>query len=418
MPAKKRERVIQQLHPAERERLLGWDLWARPNQLPPPGDWRIWLILAGRGWGKTRTGAEFIVNLATTQPKTSWHIVAPTHADVRGVCVEGSSGLLACLPPSRLKDYNRSLGEITLANGSIIRTFSADQPERLRGPQCHGAWCDELASWRYPMAWDMLMFGLRLGHDPKCAVTTTPKPTKLIRDLMEQPSCAVTRGSSYDNRENLADAFFEEIVKKYEGTRLGRQELNAEILEDVEGALWNQLLIDEARVSSFPDLARVVVAIDPAVTANAESDETGIVCVGLGVDGDCYVLADGSCKLSPDGWAKRSVNMLEEFHGDRIVAEVNNGGDMVERTVRTVSQHAPYRAVRASRGKATRAEPVAALYEQGRVHHAGIFPQLEDQMCSWDPASFDSSPDRVDALVWAITDLVIDAAPAPRVRWM
>jgi phage terminase large subunit-like protein len=394
--------------PPEHKARLRWHLQRRPSQAPPDGDWLVWLILAGRGWGKTRTGAEWLAESALRTAGSRWAVVAPTYADARDTCVEGESGLLAVLPGA-VQQWNRSLGELTLSNGSRIKLFSADEPERLRGPQHHGAWCDEPASWRYGTeAWDQLQFGLRLGDHPRTVVTGTPKPIRLVKTLAERgaPEVVITRGSTFDNAANLAPAALAELRARYEGTRLGRQELYAELLLDTPGALWTQATIDDDRVTQAPTLTRVVTAIDPAVTSGDQSDETGIVTVGVGIDGHAYVLADRSCRLSPDGWARRTVAAHDEFEGDRIVAEVNNGGDLVERVIRTVDAAVPYRAVHASRGKRVRAEPVAALYEQHRVHHVGVFGDLEDQMCGWTPES-GTSPDRMDALVWALTDLML-----------
>lgn len=324
--------------------------------------------------------------------------------------VEGESGILAISPPWARPLYEPSKRRVTWPNGSMVTVYTADEPDRLRGPQHHWAWCDELAAWRYPDAWDMLMFGLRLGSDPRVVVTTTPKPIKLVRDLISSPTTAVTTGSTYENLANLAPAFRDAIISRYEGTRLGRQELLAELLDDVPGALWTRSIIESCRVRETPELVRIVVAIDPAVTSGEDADETGIIVAGLGVDGHGYVLADRSVHLaSPETWARRAVVAYREFTADRIVAEVNNGGEMVELTLRTVDRSVSYRAVHASRGKRVRAEPVAALYEQGRIHHVGAHPTLEDQMCQFVPEGSDISPDRVDALVWAMTDLMLDA---------
>ena len=323
------------------------------------------MLLAGRGFGKTRTGAEFVRAEVEAGRAGRVALVAPTAADARDVMVEGESGLLAICPPSNRPRYEPSKRRVTWDNGAIATLYSADEPERLRGPQHDLAWPDELAAWRYPETWDMLMFGLRLGARPRVVVTTTPRPTRLIRDLLAAPTTVVTRGSTYDNRANLAPAFLEQIVRKYEGTRLGRQELYAEVLDDVPGALWTRAMIEAAEHSGpIPELVRVVVAIDPAVTSGDDSDETGIIVAGIGTDDFVYVLADRTCRMSPDGWATRAVVALDEFSADRIVAEVNNGGDLVEATIRTVRRHAPYRKVHATRGKRVRAEPIAALYEQ------------------------------------------------------
>ncbi|MEI6065554.1 MAG: terminase family protein, partial [Pseudanabaena sp. ELA748] len=349
-------------------------------------------------------------------------LVAATSADVRDVLVEGESGLLAIAPPHARPVYEPSKRRLTWPNGVIATTYSADEPDRLRGPQHDAGWCDELAAWRYPDAWDQLMFGLRLGTDPRVVVTTTPRPTPLVRQLVRSPSTHVTRGSTYDNRANLAPAFFDQIVTRYEGTRLGRQELNAEILDDAPGALWSRAMLDGSRVDRAPlALRRVVVAVDPAVTSTESSDETGIVVAGVGTDGHGYVIADHTGKYSPADWARLAVRLYREHKADRIVAESNQGGDMVAHTIRTVDPGAPVKLVHASRGKRTRAEPVVALYEQGRVHHVGVLAALEDQLCTWDASTSEASPDRLDALVWALTDLVVAhaygepaKAPAPQ----
>lgn len=382
--------------------------WApRPNQQPPVWPWSIWLLLAGRGFGKTRVGAEWTI----AQVKAGFryvNIIGATADDARDVMIEGESGIMAVAQGYWRPHYQPSRRRLVWPNGATSLIFTADEPERLRGKQQEKLWADELGAWRYAEAWDQAMFGLRLGQSPQAVVTTTPRPTAVVKALVarEGQDVAVTRGSSYENRDNLAPAFFDSIVRKYEGTRLGRQELNAEILDDTPGALWRRDLFHPNR--TLPDMARVVVGIDPAVSAHEESDETGIIVAGLGVDGRGYVLADRSCRLSPDGWARRAIAAFDEFKADRIVAEVNNGGDMVEHTLRTIAPRIPYKKVHASRGKQTRAEPVAALYEQGRVDHAGILADLEDELCTWTPED-GRSPDRLDALVWALTELMVGA---------
>jgi phage terminase large subunit-like protein len=406
---------------AEIESLLwDWDANARPNQKRPKGDWRYWLVLAGRGFGKTRTGAE-TVRQWVEEGYRIIHLVAPTSADARDVMVQGESGLVNCFPPGHRPLYEPSKRLITFHNGAIARTFSADEPERLRGPQCEAFWADELCAWRFPEeAWDNLSFGFRLGSDPRGVITTTPKPIKQLKDLMTHPSCVVTRASTYENRVNLAPGFFEDVIRRYEGTRLGRQELNAEVLEDVPGALWTRQLIEASRVGighvKVDTFVRVVVAIDPAVSASDVSDETGIVIAALTRSGHVFVLDDLTCKESPLTWAKIAVNAYVSRRADRIVGEVNNGGDLVEANIRAVAPNVPYRAVRASRGKYVRAEPIAALYEQARVHHVGTFPLLEDQMCSFVPGTDQKSPDRMDALVWAVTELLIDMDQQPSIQ--
>ena len=375
------------------------------------------MLLAGRGFGKTRAGAEFVRVMVKKKRARRIALVAPTALDARSVMVEGESGLLSIGPPHERPSYEPSLHRLTWTNGAVATLFSADEPNRLRGPQHDLAWCDELAAWRYPAAWDMLMFGLRLGQDPRVVVTTTPRPTKLIRELLADPKVVVTRGRTEDNRDHLAPAFLEQIVRRYEGTRLGRQELDGELLDDMPGALWTHGLIDTARVTEAPDLTRIVVAIDPAVSAHEGSDETGIVVAGRDAAGHGYVLADASGHYAPAEWARKAVALYVEHRADRIVAEVNNGGDMVGATLRVVDPNVPFAALHASRGKVARAEPVAALYEQGRVHHLGALPLLEDQMCAFTPRAHGDgipaggSPDRVDALVWALTDLLL--APSP-----
>ena len=370
------------------------------------------MYLAGRGAGKTRTAAEWLAWEAISQPNTRWAIVAPTYGDARDTCAEGESGVLSVLRRYRmLKDYNRSIGEILLTNGSRIKLFSADKPDRFRGPQHHGAWCDELAAYRYEDAWNQLQFGLRLGDHPRVFISTTPRPTKLIRALTSRDdgSVVVTRGSTFDNAKNLAASALADLKIRYEGTRLGRQELYGEIIDEVDGALWTLTLIEENRVEQPPQLVRVVVAIDPATTSGEDSDETGIVVAGITADGHYYVLEDLTCRESPDTWARVAVNAYKKHKADRIIGETNNGGDMIESLLRQVDPTISYRKVTATRGKIIRAEPVASIYEQHRAHHVGAFAKLEDQMCNYTPDS-DFSPDRLDALVWAMTDLMEGAS--------
>jgi phage terminase large subunit-like protein len=381
---------------------------ARKEQLPPEGDWNVWLYLAGRGAGKTRTAAEWLAWEAISKPETRWAIVAPTFSDARDTCAEGESGIINILHRYQmLKMYNRSMGEIALTNGSQIKLFSADEPDRFRGPQHHGAWCDELAAYRYQDAWDQLQFGLRLGDKPRVVVTTTPRPTSLIRILAgrEDGSVAVTRGSTFDNAANLAPSALLELQARYNGTRLGRQELYGEILEDQEGALWTRGLIDRCRIKEHPPLSRIVVSIDPAVTNTAASDETGIIVAGCDAGGHGYVLHDGSMKGSPLEWAQKAVELFDKYKADSLLVEVNQGGDMVSAVLKQVRTTLPIREIRAHVGKKLRAEPVAAMYEQGRVHHVGEFARLEDQMTIWTPADA-TSPDRLDAMVQAFSDLL------------
>jgi len=388
-----------------------WIDTARPEQVTPKGDWNVWLILAGRGWGKTRTGGVDAILYALKHPNVRVAVVVPTFGDLKRVAFGGESGILSylpreCLLSGRGQGYNSSAQEIRLYNGSIIQGFSAAEPERLRGPQFHRAWCDEIAAWQYPEAFDQLMFGLRLGTNPQVVITTTPKPTPLIKNLIKREGAVITKGSTFDNAANLAPAALQQLQEKYQGTRLGRQELYAEVLEDIDGALWSWTMIEKARIKqeNMPNLQRIVVAIDPAVTNSEESDETGIIVAGRTQEGTFYVLADHSFHGSPDAWAREAVAAFHHYKADRIIAEVNNGGDLVEKVVRTVERNVPYSAVRASRGKMVRAEPVAALYEQGKVYHVGEFKKLEDQMTTYTP-NVRKSPDRMDALVWAVTEL-------------
>jgi len=379
---------------------------ARPQQLPPEGNWRIWLIISGRGWGKTFTGAGWLIEKALSEPGIECAVVAPTFTDVRRTCVEGPSGIIKSLLPGQLDFYNRSNGQITLKNGSKIHMVSADEPDRARGLNLSAVWLDEAGSFRYEQIWtEGIAPALRIGN-PQAIITTTPRPTKLLRDFMARTdgSVIVTRGSTFDNAANLSEAALAELRNRYEGTRLGRQEIYGELLTDTPGALWKQDDIDRTRLTVAPELVRIVVAIDPAVTSGEDSDETGIVVVGKDSAGRGYLLADRSCRDTPSGWAHRAVQAFNDFSADRIVAEKNQGGDMVEQTIRSVFPNAPYSGINARQGKRLRAEPVAALYEQGKISHVGAYDQLEDQMVSWVPDS-GYSPDRLDAMVHGFTEL-------------
>jgi phage terminase large subunit-like protein len=336
-------------------------------------------------------------------------LIGATAADVRDVMVEGESGIMATARPTFRPVYEPSKRRVTWPNGAIATTYSADEPDRLRGPQHDGGWADELAAWRRPEAWDMFLFGLRLGPDPRSVVTTTPRPTKIVKELLASPTTHPTRGATYDNLANLAPAFAEQIIRKYEGTRLGRQELYAEILTDVPGALWTYAMLEDRRPP--PDLARVVVAVDPSGGSDPENDAQGIGVVGLGIDGRGYVLADRTCKLSPDGWGRRTIQAYVDFKADLIVYERNFGGAMVEAVIRAAAQAMgvttpKMKEVTASRGKMVRAQPVAALYEQGRASHCDVFSELEEELTTWTPES-GQSPNRLDWLVWAMTELMV-----------
>lgn len=381
-----------------------WPFWARDKQLPPPGNWRYWLIMAGRGYGKTRTGAEWVREQVKHYPYVN--LIGATTDDAREIMIEGESGLLAICPPNERPRYIANKRRLEWPNGARSLVFTADAPERLRGKQHMKLWADELAAWRYEEAWDQAMLGLRLGDNPQACITTTPRPVKVIKDLINHPKCIVSTGTTYENRANLAEGFYDDIITKYEGTHLGEQELLAKLIDEVPGALWTRALLERNRVHHYPDLARIVVAIDPAATANAKSNETGIVVGGIDQYGEGYIIDCAHGRFSPDEWATQAIRLYKRYDADRIIAEVNNGGDMVEKTLRTVSERVAYTAIRASRGKHTRAEPVVALYEQGKVHHVGLFGEMEDQMCTWTPG--DDSPDLLDAAVWAITELMLD----------
>lgn len=398
-------------------------LEARANQLPPSKDlgWITWLILSGRGWGKTRVGAEWIVYNAISEPKTRWAVVARTSSDIRDTCFEGESGIISVLKRYGLyneSSYNKSRFTYNLPNGSIIRGFSAEEPKRLRGPQHHGAWCDELASWETLETFNQLKLGLRLKgiNPPRVVITTTPLPIKFITDLMKQESTYVTRGSTFDNKANLAPEALAELEYKYANTRIGQQELYGAILEDNPGALWTRDLIQKTRVEFKPEhFTRIVVGVDPAVTSGENSDATGIVVAGVTSDQHYYVLEDATMKASPQVWASKAVMLYEKWQADKIIAETNNGGDLVVELLRQVNPNVPVKKVTATRGKQLRAEPIAALFEQGRAHLVGSFlgvevrpgvfgDGLEDQLCDWTSESKDS-PDRMDAMVWALTEL-------------
>jgi len=400
-----------------------WKFWGRPEQWEPPGDWLYWLLLAGRGFGKSRTGSEYVrermVKRADVARAT---LIAPTAADVRDIMIEGPAGIMRVHANHERPEYAPSKRRLTWPNGAVAITYSAEDPESLRGGEVGLVWGDEIAAWQYlDDAWAQLQFTLRAQGDLRIILTTTPKNRKVIRELLKDSLTFVTRGSSYDNRANLNPIFYEKVIRPYEGTRLGRQEIYAEILDDVVGALWSEVLIAQERVVRAPDMDMIVVAVDPAGSSEEGSDETGIVVAGRGpmppggkeADLDHgFVLADESLKSSPAGWAAAAVTAYYKHSADVIVAEKNYGGEMVEHTIHSIDRSVPVKIVTASRGKRQRAEPVSTLYEKRRVHHVGHYPLLEEQMCNWVPPATGvprgSSPDRMDALVWGITELLVD----------
>lgn len=376
-----------------------WEFWARDKQTLPTQGFFVWLILAGRGFGKTRTGAETVRQWVKHNPMVN--LVGATADDARDIMIEGESGILAICPEAERPLYVASKRRLEWPNGAVSLIFTADEPERLRGKQHMKVWADELASWRYEEAWSQTMFGLRLGETPQAIVTTTPRPTKLIKELVADNRNVVTVGTTYENKANLAQGFFDYVIKKYEGTTLGKQELLAQILSDNPAALWKRTDIDNHRVVKAPDLDRVIVGVDPSATSGG--DEAGIITAGRAGD-DYYTIGDDSIQGSPQTWAKAAVTAYHKHKADLIVAEDNNGGEMVEAVIKQVDQNVPVKRVHASRGKATRAEPVAAISEQGRDHHVGVFSALEDELCLWMPG--DASPNRLDAKVWAMTELL------------
>ena len=411
------------LKPAERARLLAnlddrecselvyeWAFWARADQKTPPGDWLYWLILAGRGAGKTRTGAETVREW--TRDHDNVNLIGPTHDDVRDVMVLGESGIMAVSPNKERPSYAKASGRLVWPNGATSLMFSAEEPDRLRGKQHEKLWLDELAAWRVPDAFDQALLGLRLGEKPQAVITTTPRPTKLIKQLVADPHVLVTRGSTFDNR-HLAEAFLQRITARYEGRAIGRQELFAEIIEEAPGALWTRALLDRQRLPAGhdADYAEIVIGVDPPAKSGAKADECGIVVVGRTANALLHVIADLTSQGdTPGQWASRVAAAFRRFKANRIIAEINNGGEMVTEVLRQSDPNLPVRTVTATRGKFLRAEPVAAAYERGLVFHVGEFRRLEDQLCTLTP-DFDSraagySPDRADALVWAIADLI------------
>jgi phage terminase large subunit-like protein len=398
---------------------------AHDHQRPPERansgqDWTTWLILGGRGAGKTRAGAEWVRSVAAADPNARIALIAETENDAREVMVEGVSGLLAIHPLGDRPKWTSSRGRLRWKNGAVAQVYTAENYERLRGPQFSAAWLDELAKWRHAEAtYDMLQFGLRLGGRPRQVVTTTPRPIALLKRIIGDPRTAVTHASTIANAFNLAPHFVETVLSRYHGTRLGRQEIDGEIVEERNDALWTRAGIESCRVDAAPALKRIVVAVDPPASAKRGADACGIVAVGRADNGTIYVIADDSISgLTPQGWAVKAVALWRRLQADMLVAEVNQGGDMVKAVVAAVDPDVPVTAVHATRGKYLRANPVSQLYEQGRVKHAGTFPELEDEMCDFglDGLSSGRSPDRLDALVWAVSALTFAARGEPRVR--
>jgi phage terminase large subunit-like protein len=423
-----RQRIANALTDTERNEFdYHWDLFARPEQLPPVGAWRIWLVLAGRGFGKTRAGAEWVRMIADSDGSARIALISASLSEARAVMVEGESGIIACCPPDRRPSFEPSLKRLRWPNGAMAQLFSAAEPESLRGPQHSHAWCDEIGKWpishnRATQVWDNLQLGLRLGSDPRIAVTTTPRAVPLVQRLMTQEdsgASVVTRGSTFDNAANLPLRFLSAIEEEFAGSQLARQEIGGELLKDIEGALWSRALLEQLReAGTSSPRRRVVVAVDPP--ASAHGDDCGIIVAALGEDGIARVLADCSiAQAQPERWACAVADAAREWEADRVVAEANQGGAMVESVLRAADSGLPIKLVHASRGKVARAEPVAALYAAGRVRHCGTFPQLEDQLCGLmtggDYAGPGRSPDRADALVWGLSELMLGKAARPRV---
>ncbi|NCN84146.1 MAG: DNA-packaging protein [Sphingomonadales bacterium] len=436
----------------QRAILYHWNFWARPEQLPPEGDWSVWLIMAGRGFGKTRAGAEWVRGIAESDGSARFALVGANYAETRTVMVEGESGLLSIAPPKQRPVWEPSLKRLTWENGAQAHLYSAAEPEGLRGPQHSHAWCDEIAKWmnnagQAEAAWDNLKMGLRVGFRPQLVATTTPRPVAIVRALVNADGVAITRGRTQDNDLHLPVAFLTAMAADYGGTRLGRQELDGELIEELEGALWTRAMIEGCRVGAGfgavrverslgtgdrpsrsldfardergAGLVRVVIGVDPPASANG--DACGIIVAGLGGDGKAYVLADCSVeKASPETWARAAARAADTWEADRVIAEANQGGAMVKSVLHAAKISLPVKLVHAARGKVARAEPVAALYENDRVHHVGAFPQLEDELCGLliggGYAGPGRSPDRADALVWALTELMLGKERVPRVR--
>lgn len=428
-PPEVRDRVVSSLTEGERAEFgYHWENFARNSQLAPPGDWRIWLIIAGRGFGKTRAGAEWVRAIAESDPNARIALVSASIAEARTVMVEGQSGILACYAPETRPVFEPSLHRLKFPNGAQAQLFSSCEPESLRGPQHSHAWCDEIGKWptgneRATKTWDNLLMGLRIGEFPRVAATTTPRAVPLLKRLIGSAAngdVVVTRGSTYENAANLPDRFLSAIETEFSGSTLARQEIGGELIEDIEGALWSRSLIEASRETGNDFLhRRIVVAVDPPISASG--DECGIIVAALGSDDIGRVLADCTVSVArPDEWARSVANAAESWKADRVIAEANQGGEMVKSVLLAASSTLPVKLVHASRGKVARAEPIAALYSAGRVRHLGNFPQLEDQLCGFlvggEYAGPGRSPDRGDALVWAMHELLLGQTSQPSVR--
>lgn len=432
MPPTRRRELVASLNRAEVAFLNSrFGIFAHDHQRPPPrarngGEWTTWLLIGGRGAGKTLAGAQWVRGIAlgippyADKPCGRIALIGETAADVREVMIEGVSGLLSIHAPWERPEWQPSRRRLEWRNGAVAQAFSAEDPESLRGPQFAAAWGDELAKWRHAdAAFDMLQFGLRLGERPRQVITTTPRPIPLLKRLIADPATALTHATTRDNALNLAPAFLDTILARYQGTRLGRQEIDGEVIEERADALWSRAMIEGCRVAAAPQLVRIVVAIDPPASSGARASACGLVAAGRADNGTIYVLADETvAAISPAGWARKAIALWRKLSADALVAEINQGGDMVRAVIAEADSTVPVQTVRAQRGKWLRAEPVAALYEQGRVKHAGAFPALEDEMCDFglDGLSSGRSPDRLDALVWAVTALSFGAKGEPRVR--
>lgn len=405
-----RWQLVRSLHASEAREWLGrWSFWAHHGQAAPDGDWRVWLIQAGRGFGKTRAGAEWVSEYARATPDARIALVGGSWKEVRQVMIDGPSGLLAVARPGERLRYWSGSGQLFFPSGAIAQVYSANAPESLRGPEHHAAWCDELAKWRYPATWDNLVMGLRGGDDQRALVTTTPRQSETITKVLAAQGLTVTHGGTRDN-PHLPAGFVAAMVADYDGTRLGRQELDGELLADAEGALWTRGLLQACQVDALPELVRVVVGVDPP--ASVDGDACGIVACGVDADGVGYVLADATVSGErPEGWARAVAECARLWGADRVVAEKNNGGDMVASVLAAADAGLPVKLVHASRGKSARAEPIAALYERGRVRHVGVFGPLEDELAgllvAGGYAGPGGSPDRADACVWALSELML-----------